>query len=206
MVNRKYKFLYAVSLNADWVDLKGKCTVFKFELSLWVPSLVCLPLEPAIFAFCKLAIGGIGGISIELIVSMLQTRSLRVWVSLNLPSSAPHPVESTHFFSSGPRDSLATCPSCPPPQPPHGSASEPRSRNKKQTHVHTLDFQVQLLLLLLLLIWQSPGLPGWRKVNLITVTRRPLHPSIAAGLYCLTTSTGISSCSLREVKLVLLRA
>ena len=46
------------------------------------------------------------------------------------------------------------------------------------------------LLLLLLLIWQSPGLPGWRKVNLITVTRRPLHPSIAAGFYCLTTSPG----------------
>ena len=43
---------------------------------------------------------------------------------------------------------------------------------------------------LLLLIWQSPGLPGWRKVNLITVTRRPLHPSIAAGFYCLTTSPG----------------
>ena len=46
------------------------------------------------------------------------------------------------------------------------------------------------MLLLLLLIWQSPGLPGWRKVNLITVTRRPLHPSIAAGFYCLTTSPG----------------
>ena len=45
-------------------------------------------------------------------------------------------------------------------------------------------------LLLLLLIYQSPGLPGWRKVNLITVTRRPLQPSIAAGLYCLTTSPG----------------
>ena len=37
---------------------------------------------------------------------------------------------------------------------------------------------------------QSPGLPGWRKVNLITVTRRPLHPSIAASFYCLTTSPG----------------
>ena len=36
-------------------------------------------------------------------------------------------------------------------------------------------------------IWQSPGLPGWRKVNLITVTRRPHHPNIAAGLYCLAT-------------------
>ena len=44
--------------------------------------------------------------------------------------------------------------------------------------------------LLLLLIWQSPGLPGWRKDNLITVTRRPLHPSIAAGFYYLTTSPG----------------
>ena len=47
-----------------------------------------------------------------------------------------------------------------------------------------------LLLLLLLMIWQSPGLPGWRKVILITVTHRPHHPSIAAGLYCLTTSPG----------------
>ena len=46
--------------------------------------------------------------------------------------------------------------------------------------------------ILLLLIWQSPGLPGWRKVNLITVTRRPLQPSIhvAAGFYRLTTSPG----------------
>ena len=40
-------------------------------------------------------------------------------------------------------------------------------------------------------VWQSPGLPGWRKVNLITVTHRPHHPSIAAGLYCLTTSPGL---------------
>ena len=46
------------------------------------------------------------------------------------------------------------------------------------------------LLLLLLMIWQSPGLPGWRKVNFITVTRRPHHPNIAAGLYCLATSPG----------------
>ena len=38
------------------------------------------------------------------------------------------------------------------------------------------------------MIWQSPGLPGWRKVNFITVTRRPHHPNIAAGLYCLATS------------------
>ena len=52
-------------------------------------------------------------------------------------------------------------------------------------------FQCQwLLLLLLLMIWQSPGLPGWRKVNFITVTRRPHHPNIAAGLYCLATSPG----------------
>ena len=29
------------------------------------------------------------------------------------------------------------------------------------------------------------------KVNLITVTHRPHHPSIAAGLYCLTTSPGL---------------
>ena len=41
-----------------------------------------------------------------------------------------------------------------------------------------------------LLIWQKKGGPGWRKVNLITVTRRPLHPSIATGFYCLTTSPG----------------
>ena len=38
--------------------------------------------------------------------------------------------------------------------------------------------------------WQSPGLPGWQNVNLITVTRRPHHPNIAAGLYCLATSPG----------------
>ena len=56
-----------------------------------------------------------------------------------------------------------------------------------------LDLGLELKLgmeLLLLLIWQSPGLPGWRKVNLITVTRRPHHPNIAAGLYCLATSPG----------------
>ena len=40
------------------------------------------------------------------------------------------------------------------------------------------------------MIWQSPGLPGWRKVNFITVTHRPHHPNIAAGLYCLATSPG----------------
>ena len=51
--------------------------------------------------------------------------------------------------------------------------------------------QNKLLLLLLFYVWQSPGLPGWRKVNLITVTHRPHHPSIAAGLYCLTTSPGL---------------
>ena len=45
-------------------------------------------------------------------------------------------------------------------------------------------------LLLLLMIWQSPGLPGWRKVSFITVTRRPHHPNITAGLYCLATSPG----------------
>ena len=36
-------------------------------------------------------------------------------------------------------------------------------------------------------VWARPGLPGGRKFNLSTVTRRP-HLSIAAGLYCLTTS------------------
>ena len=40
------------------------------------------------------------------------------------------------------------------------------------------------------MIGQSPGLPGWRKVNFITVTRRPHHPNIAAGLCCLATSPG----------------
>ena len=52
------------------------------------------------------------------------------------------------------------------------------------------DISRWILLLLLLMIWQSPGLPGWRKVNFITVTRRPHHPNIAAGLYCLATSPG----------------
>ena len=41
-----------------------------------------------------------------------------------------------------------------------------------------------------IMIWQSPGLPGWRKVNFITVTRRPHHPKITAGLCCLATSPG----------------
>ena len=63
-----------------------------------------------------------------------------------------------------------------------------RDRMKKLCALWRIEFF--LLLLLLLLIWQSPGLPGSQKVNLITVTRRPLHPSIAAGLYCLTTSPG----------------
>ena len=53
------------------------------------------------------------------------------------------------------------------------------------------EFHSTLLLFLLFYVWQSPGLPGWRKVNLITVTHRPHHPSIAAGLYCLTTSPGL---------------
>ena len=47
-----------------------------------------------------------------------------------------------------------------------------------------------VIVILLLMIWQSPGLPGWRKVNFITVTRRPDHPNIAAGLYCVATSPG----------------
>ena len=46
------------------------------------------------------------------------------------------------------------------------------------------------LLSLLSVIYQSPGLPGWQKVYFITVTRMPHHLSIAAGLYCLTTSPG----------------
>ena len=54
-----------------------------------------------------------------------------------------------------------------------------------------------LLLVLLLVIRQSPYLPRWWKVNL-TVTRRPHHPSIAAGLYCLATSPGFLICSLRD--------
>ena len=56
---------------------------------------------------------------------------------------------------------------------------------------NNLTLMYMLLLLLLFYVWQSPGLPGWRKVNLITVTHRPHHPSIAAGLYCLTTSPGL---------------
>ena len=40
------------------------------------------------------------------------------------------------------------------------------------------------------MIWQSPGLPGWWKVNFITVTRRPHHPNIATGMYCLAISLG----------------
>ena len=40
------------------------------------------------------------------------------------------------------------------------------------------------------MIWQSPGLPGGQKVNFITVTCRPHHPNIAAGLCCLATSPG----------------
>ena len=52
-----------------------------------------------------------------------------------------------------------------------------------------LVFQYTDLCLLLWMIWQSPGLPGWRKVNFITMTRRPHHPN-SAGLYCLATSPG----------------
>ena len=47
-----------------------------------------------------------------------------------------------------------------------------------------------LIIIILLMIWQSPGLPGWWKGNFITVTRRPHHPNIAAGLCCLATSPG----------------
>ena len=65
------------------------------------------------------------------------------------------------------------------------------SLNTEWSHsVIKLFFIWVLLLLLLLMIWQSPGLPRWRKVNFITVTRRPHHPNIAAGLYCLATSPG----------------
>ena len=58
------------------------------------------------------------------------------------------------------------------------------------------------LLLLLLMIWQSPGLPGWRKVNFITVTRRPHHPNIAAVCTVWPLHQDFSY-SLREVKWVL---
>ena len=37
---------------------------------------------------------------------------------------------------------------------------------------------VVVVVVVVVVIWQSPGLPGWRKVNLITVTRRPHHPSM----------------------------
>ena len=56
-------------------------------------------------------------------------------------------------------------------------------------HNHN-EFTFPCQLVFVLMIWQSPGLPGWRKVNFITVTRRPHHPNIAAGLYCLATSPG----------------
>ena len=56
------------------------------------------------------------------------------------------------------------------------------------------------------MIWQSPGLPGWRKVNFITVTRRPHHPEYSCRFVLSGHFTGISPYSLREVKWVLLRA
>ena len=62
----------------------------------------------------------------------------------------------------------------------------------------------ELVKLLLLVIWQSSGLPGWQKVNIITVTSRPHHPSTAAGFVLFVHFTRISPCSLREVKWVLL--
>ena len=49
---------------------------------------------------------------------------------------------------------------------------------------------IVIIIIEILVIWQSPGLLGWRKVYLITVTRMPHHLGIAADLYCLTTSLG----------------
>ena len=79
--------------------------------------------------------------------------------------------------------------------PSQGNINTPLTFNWWYTHLEKmlicsrLSF-LWLLLLLLLMIWQSPGLIGWRKVNFITVTRRPHHPNIAAGLCCLATSPG----------------
>ena len=111
------------------------------------------------------------------------------WVS---PSSGP-PAEASH---PAPAPGTAPSPSRSPVTPPlcsgtlsaccvssaSGLTSSGISPCKKARNL--------LLLLLLLMIWQSPGLPGWRKVNFITVTRRPHYPNIAAGLYCLATSPG----------------
>ena len=67
----------------------------------------------------------------------------------------------------------------------------PRLRDCERWSTSLLGEGIHVLLsLLLLMIWQSPGLPGWWKVNFITVTRRPHHPNIAAGLCCLATSPG----------------
>ena len=71
-----------------------------------------------------------------------------------------------------------------------GRYDNPNHRRRTGQKNEYVNNKSLLLLLLLLMIWQSPGLPGWRKVNFITVTRRPHHPNIAAGLYCLATSPG----------------
>ena len=57
--------------------------------------------------------------------------------------------------------------------------------------------------LLLLMIWQSPGLPGWRKDNCDPWASPPEYSCrfVPSGHF-----TGISPYSLREVKWVLLRA
>ena len=74
-------FHYAIMLKADWVGPTGKRTIWTFEWSPWIcvgPKGVfacLLSVEPTLFAFSKMAQGkGIGGIIIQMLVSVPQTR------------------------------------------------------------------------------------------------------------------------------------
>ena len=69
-------FHYAVSLNADWAGPTGKRTIWKFERSpLTMPWTVftCL-LSPLYSHSAKRRIEKIGGVIIEMLVSVPQTR------------------------------------------------------------------------------------------------------------------------------------
>ena len=46
---------WIISLSEDRAGPMGKHTVWKSETSLWTQSLVRLPTEPALFAFCAIA-------------------------------------------------------------------------------------------------------------------------------------------------------
>ena len=70
---------YAVLLNANGAGPMDKCTILNYELSAQSPILGCMPVEPAIFAFCKNWVG-IEGITIGSLGSVPQTLSL--WVSI----------------------------------------------------------------------------------------------------------------------------